>query len=336
MTDLPPELAVFASLLDAQPEPARAAFAYCLALAMVLDGKARLVDTRPGDLMLGRADDSSGNTEVGKVKHLLVFLTALSCLVLAACSASPTPDLEATVQAAVAATQTAQPTNTFTPEPTNTPTPEPTDTPTAVPTDTPVPTSTAKPTDTPTPTAVPTSTYTVTPEPTSTPSPTPTATNTFTPTPMPATPSRTPTPTPAPELVVEFRNLHYECQYGRILHAYSLDQDVSGYRSFQADLFIENLSQSPVTPPWRPARWIVTNGVDEHEITQYWVWVSRNGYHEQPVIEPGGVAGWTFLAYPLQEGEWVKAAEFEWNGVTYRREFDLGEFGDAHNYVACH
>ena len=30
MTDLPPDLAAFASLLDAQPEPARAAFAYCL------------------------------------------------------------------------------------------------------------------------------------------------------------------------------------------------------------------------------------------------------------------------------------------------------------------
>jgi len=55
-------------------------------------------------------------------------------MVLAACSATPTPDLEATVQAAVAATQAAQPTNTFTPEPTNTPTPEPTDTPTLDPT----------------------------------------------------------------------------------------------------------------------------------------------------------------------------------------------------------
>ncbi len=95
------------------------------------------------------------------MKHLLVFLAVLTCMVLAACSATPTPDLEATVQAAVAATQAAQPTNTFTPEPTDTPTPEPTDTstptptdtPTPVPTDTPVPTSTAKPTDTPEPTA---------------------------------------------------------------------------------------------------------------------------------------------------------------------------------------
>jgi hypothetical protein len=49
MTDLPPELAAFASVLDAQPEPVRAAFAYCLALAMVQGGKARLVETRPGD-----------------------------------------------------------------------------------------------------------------------------------------------------------------------------------------------------------------------------------------------------------------------------------------------
>ena len=49
MTDLPPELAAFASLLDAQPEPARAAFAYCRAVAMVQGGKARLVETRPGD-----------------------------------------------------------------------------------------------------------------------------------------------------------------------------------------------------------------------------------------------------------------------------------------------
>ena len=49
LSDLPPDLAAFASLLDAQPEPARAAFAYCLAVAMVLDGKARLVETRPGD-----------------------------------------------------------------------------------------------------------------------------------------------------------------------------------------------------------------------------------------------------------------------------------------------
>ena len=48
--------------------------------------------------MVGRADDSSENTEVGKVKHLFFFLAILSCMVLTACSTSPTPDLEATVE----------------------------------------------------------------------------------------------------------------------------------------------------------------------------------------------------------------------------------------------
>ena len=47
-TNLPPELAAFASLVDAQPAPVRAAFQYCLALAMVEAGKARLLETRPG------------------------------------------------------------------------------------------------------------------------------------------------------------------------------------------------------------------------------------------------------------------------------------------------
>ncbi len=70
--------------------------------------------------MLGRADDSCENMEVGKVKHLLVFLAVLSCLVLAGCSASPTPDLEATVKSAVEATRAAEPTATPTIEPTPT------------------------------------------------------------------------------------------------------------------------------------------------------------------------------------------------------------------------
>jgi hypothetical protein len=49
MPDLPPELEMFSSLMDAQPEPARAAFHYSLALVMVEAGKGRLVETLPGD-----------------------------------------------------------------------------------------------------------------------------------------------------------------------------------------------------------------------------------------------------------------------------------------------
>ena len=50
MTDeLSPDLTAFAQLLDAQPELARQAFHYCLALLMVEAGKATLIETRPGD-----------------------------------------------------------------------------------------------------------------------------------------------------------------------------------------------------------------------------------------------------------------------------------------------
>jgi hypothetical protein len=47
--NLPPELSAFSALLDAQPEPIRAAFNYCLALMMVEAGKARLIETLPGE-----------------------------------------------------------------------------------------------------------------------------------------------------------------------------------------------------------------------------------------------------------------------------------------------
>jgi hypothetical protein len=49
MDELPPPLAGFAILLDAQPEPVRNTFAYCLCLMIVEVGKMRLVETLPGD-----------------------------------------------------------------------------------------------------------------------------------------------------------------------------------------------------------------------------------------------------------------------------------------------
>jgi len=105
------------------------------------------------------------------MKQLLILLT-LTSLLLAACGGTPTPDVAATVQAAVAVTQTAQPTE----EP---PTPKPTDTP--VPTATPI-LSTATPvppTDTPIPpTAAPIASTATPVPPTPTPAPVqPTATS---------------------------------------------------------------------------------------------------------------------------------------------------------------
>lgn len=109
------------------------------------------------------------------MKQLLILLT-LASLTLNACGGTPTPDVAATVQAAVAATQTAQPTE----EP---PTPKPTDT--LVPTATPIPPTPTPlpPTDTPVP-------------PTATPIP-PTATPVPpTPTPVPVQPTATSVPVP--------------------------------------------------------------------------------------------------------------------------------------------
>ena len=93
-----------------------------------------------------------------------------------------TPDIDATVEARIAATLAAIPT----------PTIVPTATPTPVPTETPTPTATPTPTPTPIPTATPT------PFPTPTPTPFPTPTPTPTPTPRPAP---TPKPTPTPSVI---------------------------------------------------------------------------------------------------------------------------------------
>ena len=49
MPNLPPDFSAISSLLDAQPEPVRAMFSYCLALAMVEAGKARLIGQEPGE-----------------------------------------------------------------------------------------------------------------------------------------------------------------------------------------------------------------------------------------------------------------------------------------------
>ena len=49
MPNLPPDFSAIASLLDAQPEPVRAMYHYCLALAMVEAGKARLLGQEPGE-----------------------------------------------------------------------------------------------------------------------------------------------------------------------------------------------------------------------------------------------------------------------------------------------
>ena len=131
---------------------------------------------------------------------------------------------------------------------------------------------------------------------------------------------------------MEWRKLHYECQGYKVWREWR----PGGYRSFQLELAIQNHSDRAVEPPWSVSKWEITDGVNVREDTTDWEWVSRSDeLYQKPVIQPGASATWTFLCYPLEKGEWVKAAELEWGGHTYRGEFDLGTYGDAHNYVNC-
>ena len=119
--------------------------------------------------------------------HTLTIVSIIVSLIsLAGCTGLSQTDLEATIQAALIATQSAQPTVTYTSTrvPTNTPTSTTTLTPIATHTSTPVLTDTvtpiATPTRTPHPTSTPapTSTHTITPVPPSPTSLVPTATTT--------------------------------------------------------------------------------------------------------------------------------------------------------------
>lgn len=160
---------------------------------------------------------------------------------------------------------------------------------------------------------------------------------------MPTTALQTETisQTTSPEshsLFVEFINPHYECQRRELEREPTpgITERYWGYRSFQADMYIRNTSTVPVESPWQPKRWIVTNGRDEMVNDIMWQWGHVDtGLYNQPMIAPGGTAGWTFVMFPLYQGEWVKAVEFEWNGEIYRQEFDLGPYGNAYNYIDC-
>ena len=66
-------------------------------------------------------------------------------------------------------------------------------------------------------------------------------------------------------LEVTFTNPHYECQkgYWEWEQVKGITEQVWGYRSFQADMYIKNQGQTPVEPPWKPRRWIITDGKND-------------------------------------------------------------------------
>jgi len=91
-------------------------------------------------------------------KRDVLLLSALFTFLACGCAIVSTPNMEATVAAALAATQTAQPTSTITSTATSTRTRTPAPRPTSTPRPTRTPTWTPKPTRPPTPTPAPTAT----------------------------------------------------------------------------------------------------------------------------------------------------------------------------------
>lgn len=255
--------------------------------------------------------------------HCLLFILTLGLISLPACAAQPsaTPDIQATEAAMVAhvlATLTAgAPTVTQTPTVTLTLT------------------QTSTQTSTPTLTPTPTSTSTSIPTPTMTPTNTPIA-STNTPVPPTKAPAAS-VPTLAPALVkVSFINPHYDCDKRGIKRSRSDGTVVEGYRYFQIDLFITNNSSEQVSAPWKPSKWIVTNGSSERAEANSAQWVEGRGAspYPQPNIVPGAIQGWTWIVLGLQRNEWVKAVEYDYAGRTYRQDFDLGAQRNNYNFKA--
>ena len=180
------------------------------------------------------------------------------------------------------------------------------------------------------PTATSTLTATNTVTPTNTPKVSPTITKAATVARVAASPTR------PSQFTFQWNNPHYECQ----TKAWTREDGTQaiGARSFQITIAVKNGStDKTLSPSWQPSRWFITNGKTTRTDKGMWQWVSKqSGYYQQPVVSPGVVAEWTFLAFPLQLDEWVSYLEWDLFGQTYRStQFDPGEFRNNYNYKPC-
>lgn len=140
--------------------------------------------------------------------------------------------------------------------------------------------------------------------------------------------AQTPAQSSGQRLDVTFINPHYNCDRGN---------DNVRIRYFQADMFITNTSGETIVAPWKPTRWLIANGDQSRESTEMRQWCDRKtGCYPQPDLLPGGSEGWTWITGRVEMAEWVQAVEWEYNGQTYRQEFENNAFNRAEwNYRAC-
>jgi hypothetical protein len=169
---------------------------------------------------------------------------------------------------------------------------------------------------------------------------------------------------PTQPLSVDVTRIDYQCPRSAFAYevAPGITSKLDGYRLFEIDTVVANRSDKPVDVVLKPARWIITNGKTDAVSDLVWEWgqptlttvmrtVSEGG-EERKVpfeVERRGIVKWseqgkptslapgqsavaTFIAYPLDPGEWVKGVDFVLGGQTYHKSFDLGSSGTAYNY----
>lgn len=165
----------------------------------------------------------------------------------------------------------------------------------------------------------------------------------------------------APELTVDVTRMLYQCQMRGYDYtvAPGITDSLKGYRSFEIDATITNRGAGPVEIVLKPARWVITDGTKDVISDLAWeytpapttsyayrqvedVWklyaVPRQQitqWQQQGntiTLQPGQSTARTFIAFPLDKGEWVKGVDFVFNGQTYHKDFDLGLYGTAYNY----
>jgi hypothetical protein len=169
-----------------------------------------------------------------------------------------------------------------------------------------------------------------------------------------------PTSAGTPEFTVDVTRMQYQCQMRGYDYtvAPGVTDSLKGYRSFEFDAAITNRSNKPVEIVLKPARWVITDGARDMISDLAWKYTAapsttydyreENGVWklyalpkeqitqwQEPgtvTLQPGQSVARTFIAFPLNNGEWVKGVDFVFNGQTYHHDFDIGPYGTAYNY----